>query len=233
MIAVVLFELLVCSFLAVLITVGNADDSGQGGFFLQVWFACATLQLAIHYLPRLRYHQYIILIFLILLLTIGITSGRFEIFTYFHQALIIAALASLPQLWWEWSSKARGGRTLVLFFIGMVALPLGFSVWTLANIGIVKTQAWVASRGEANRIFVSTGNLFSGGYRQIQDIWSLSGWNMVSARGLGGSGHCCQWDFHALLITRDNRIFNWSYRSQRFERISDQEEAINLLWKLK
>ena len=44
-IAVVVLELIVCLVASVLIGVGNADDSGQAAFPLQVWLVCATLQL--------------------------------------------------------------------------------------------------------------------------------------------------------------------------------------------
>jgi len=60
---------------------------------------------------------------------------------YVHQALFIAGVAVLPQLWWEWSFKATKGRLLGLGLIGLASLPLGFATWSLANIWIVKANA--------------------------------------------------------------------------------------------
>lgn len=52
---------------------------------------------------------------------------------------------------------------------------------------------------------------------------------MISGRGGGGSGNCCQWDFHALLLTRNDELFNWSYRSQRFESVSERTRRLMVL----
>ena len=60
---------------------------------------------------------------------------------YFNQGLFIAAVAVLPQIVLEWSSKAAtGGRIAGLYLICLVSLPLGFTAWSLANIGIVKVK---------------------------------------------------------------------------------------------
>jgi hypothetical protein len=219
MIAVVVFELSVCLFLAFLIVVGNAE---QALFPLDVWLALAILQLTIHYLPRGRYTRYRLLLVIIILLFASVAPGKIGVLTYFHQPLFIASVAVLPQLWWEWSSKGTEGRALVLGLIGLASLPLGVVAWALANIWIVKVEAWTASYDDPYCIFVSDHKLFVGGdYHQAPDDWSLSGWRMFSGRGAGGSGDCCQWDFHALLLTHDKRLFNWSYKSQRFENISE------------
>ena len=53
-IAVVVFELVVCLVAWAAIGVGNADDSGQSNFPLEVWLACAIMQLTIYYLPHGR-----------------------------------------------------------------------------------------------------------------------------------------------------------------------------------
>lgn len=228
-IAVVVLELIVCLAASVVVGVGNADDSGQAAFPLQVWLVCAILQLTIRYLPPSRHARYRLWLFVTLILFAGVTSGRIEPFPHFHQALFIAAVAALPQLWWAWSAKTPERRALGLGLIGLVSLPLGFAAWSFANIWIVKVEAWRASNGEPYCIFVSDGRLFSGGYRQAPDDWSLSGWRMVSGRGAGGSGNCCQWDFHALLLTRNDELFKWSYRSQRFENVSERTRQLMTL----
>ena len=188
---------------------------------LDVWLALAILQLTIHYIPRSRNTRYGLSLVIALAFVAGLLPGRIEALTYFHQSLFIVSLAVLPQLWWEWLSQKTQRRTLP-WSIGIAALPLGIAAWGLSNIWIVKAEAWTASHGDPNCIFLSDGKLFTSGYREAPNDLSLSGWNMISGRGGGGSGNCCQWDFNALLKTRDNRLFNWSYKSQRFESVSEQ-----------
>ena len=219
-IAVVVFELIVCLLLALLIAVGGGG-SDVGISPLDVWLILAILQMTIHYLPRGRNARYGLSLFIILALVAGVMPGKIDVLTYFHQPLFIASVAVLPQLWWEWFSKGTDGRP-TLGMIGLAALPLGVAAWTLANIWVVKTEAWAASSGDPYCLLISNGKLFSSGYHQAPNDWSLSGWHMVSGRGGGGSGNCCQWDFHALLLTNDKRLFNWSYRSQRFESVSER-----------
>ena len=221
-IAVVVLELIVCLIAAVAIGVGNADDGGQAAFPLEVWLACAALQLAIRYLPPGRHARYRLWGIVTLILFVSVTSGLIAPFPHLHQALFIAGVAALPQLWWEWFAETPEHRDSGLALVGLIALPLGFAAWSLANVWIVKFEAWRASRGEPYCILVSDGNLFSGGYHQAPDDWSLGGWRIVSGRGAGGSGNCCQWDFHALLLMRNDELFNWSYRSQRFESVSER-----------
>ena len=166
-IAVVVFELIVCLAASVVIGVGNADDSGQAAFPLEVWLVCAILQLTIRYLPPGRHARYGLWLFVTLILFAGVTSGTFAPFPHFHQALFIAGVAALPQLWWEWFAKTPEHRASGLGLIGLIALPLGFAAWSFVNIWIVKFEAWRASNGEPHCIFVSDGRLFSGGYQMI------------------------------------------------------------------
>ena len=225
-IAVVVFELIVCLIATVVIGVGNADDSGQSAFPLEVWLACAALQLAIRYLPPDRHARYRLWGIVALILFVSVTSGAIAPFPHLHQALFIAGVAALPQLCWEWLAKTPEHRAEGLGLIGLISLPLGFAAWSMANVWIVKFEAWRASHGEPYCILISDGRIFSSGYHQAPDDWSLSGWRMVSGRGAGGSGNCCQWDFHALLVTRNDELFNWSYRSQRFESLSERTRRL-------
>lgn len=229
-IAIVVFELVGCFFLTLLIGVGSGG-SNVAIAPLNVWLVLAVLQLTIHYLPRGRNTRYGLSLLITLTLVAGVMPGKIEALTYFHQPLFIASVAVLPQLWWEWFSKGTEGRP-TSGLIGLAALPLGVAAWTLANIWVVKTEAWAASSGEPYCLLISNGNLFSSGYHQAPNDWSLSGWHMISGRGGGGSGNCCQWDFHALLLTHDKRLFNWSYKSQRFESVSEQTRRSMALSKL-
>lgn len=225
-IAVVVFELIACLVASVVIGVGNADDNGQAAFPLEVWLACAILQLTIRYLPFGRLARYRIWLIMALILFAGVTSATIAPFPHLHQALFIAGVAALPQLWWEWFARTSEYRPWGLGLIGLISLPLGLAAWSLANVWIVKVAAWSGSRGAPYCIFVSDGKSLSSGYHQAPSDWSLSGWRMVSGRGGGGSGHCCQWDFHALLSTRNDELFNWSYRSQRFEPLSERARGL-------
>jgi hypothetical protein len=225
-IAIVVLELIVSLIATVALGVGNP---GSNVFIapMGVWFTCAILQLAIHYRPRgLRVRNGLMLaLMLMLLASIGLEGAQAPL--YFNQWLFIAAVAALPQILLEWSSKAAtGGRIIGLCLIGLVSLPLGLTAWSLANIGIVKIKAWFVAHGEPYCLLVSDGRIFTSGYRNAPDDWSLSGLRMFSGRGVGGSGDCCQWDFHALLLTQSDQLFNWSYRSQRFDRLSERSRQM-------
>jgi hypothetical protein len=225
-IAIVVLELIGCFALSVFIGASN-----RGGVVmtapLAIGFGTAALQLAVHYLPRRRHIRYGLVLAVALMLLAGVTSFGVGVLPYAHQTLFITAVAVLPQLWWEWFYK--GTNVLVLGLIGLVAIPFGFAVWSVANMGIVKVNARLVSQGEPYCLLVSDGRIFSGGYRKVPDDWGLTGWHMFSPRGAGGSGDCCQWDFHALLLTQSNQLFNWSYRTQSFERLSEQSrQALGL-----
>jgi len=221
-IAIVIFELIACFCLTVLIGIGN---EGSGLFIapLEVWFGCAVLQLSIHYLPRGPYIRYGLLSAVMLMLLAGVTLQGEPIVPYLHQALLITGVAALPQFWWERLSQQTKGRSFVLGLIVFLSLPLGFAAWVFGNIPIVKIKAWLVSRGDSYCILLSEGHFrFSGPYHKASNDWSLNGCNMFRSRGSGGSGDCCQWDFHALLLTRNNELFNWSYNYQHFEKVSEQ-----------
>jgi len=219
-IVVVVLELIGCYALSVLIGAGNRGGAVMTAP-LAVGVATAALHLAIHYLPRRRHIRYgLVLVVALMLLASVALRGAIEVLPYAHQTLFIAAAAVLPQLWWEWFFK--GTNVLALGLIGLAAIPLGFAVWSIANIGIVKVNAQLVSQGEPYCLLVSDGRIFASSYRKVPDDLGLIGWRMFSPRGAGGSGDCCQWDFHALLLTQGSRLFNWSYRTQSFERLSTQ-----------
>ena len=225
-IAIVIIELIACFALTVILGIG---DPFSHLFIapLEVWLACAMVQLAVHFLPRGPYVRYGLLFTVALILLGSVTLEGIVPIPYFNQTLFIAGVGALPQIWWEWSSKATGDRVLVLALVGLVSLPLGFTAWSLANIWLVKAKAASVSQGETYCILLSDGKLFSGGsYHKAQNDWSLSGLEMFTARGAGGSGGCCQWDFHALLLTGNNQLFNWSYKSQRFEKLSEESRRL-------
>jgi hypothetical protein len=219
-IAIVVLELIGCFFITLLLAAGNGKLPIAP---LQVWLVCAVLQLAIHYLPRRPYVRIGLALTVTLMLFASVGLEGAAAVPYFHQTLFVAAAAAVPQIWWELFAKATASRVLVLALIALFSLPLGFTAWSLANIVIVKAKAWSVSRGEPYCILLSNGSIsYGGGYHRAPNLWSLNGWNMFSVRGVGGSGDCCQWDFHALLVIEDNQLFNWSYDAQRFERISEQ-----------
>ena len=107
-IAIVVLELIVSLIATVALGVGNP---GSNVFIapMGVWFTCAILQLAIHYRPRgLRVRNGLMLaLMLMLLASIGLEGAQAPL--YFNQWLFIAAVAALPQILLEWSSKAATG----------------------------------------------------------------------------------------------------------------------------
>ena len=231
-IAIVVLELIVSLVATVIIGVGNP---GSKIFTapLGVWFTCAILQLAIHYrLPGPRVRNGLMLALMLMLLASIVVEGV-QVPPYFNQGLFIAAVAVLPQIVLEWSSKATGGRIMGLCLVGLASLPLGLTAWSLANIGIVKVKAWSVTQGEPYCLLVSDGRFLTSGYHTAPDEWGLSGWRMFSGRGAGGSGDCCQWDFHALLLTQSDQLFNWSYRSQRFDGLSERSRQMLGLTKMR
>lgn len=216
-IAIVVLQLILCFFISVLMAVGNP---GQAAIIpLQVWLVGAVLQLAVHYLPRRPYIRTALVSTLALMLLAGVgLEGRTPI-PFLEQTLFISAIAVTPQLWCEWFSKTKTGLGPIVLF----SLTLGVIVWSFANIAIVEAKARSVARGEPYCLFLSDNGLsYGAGYHKAPNLWSLTGWSMFAVRGIGGSGNCCQWNFHALLVTKDYQLFNWSYAAQRFETISEQ-----------
>jgi hypothetical protein len=230
-IGIVVLELLACFWLTALLAVGN---EGSDAFVapLEVWLACAALRLSIHYLPRRPNVRRGLSIAVAVMLLAGVMLPGATPVPYLHQTLFIAAVAVIPQLWMEWFASDKGDWIPILWLAGLATLPLGFALWALANILIVDVSARSAAQGEPYCMLVSNGDYFgSGKYHITTNEWDRSGFRMFAARGGGGTGDCCQWDFHALLLTRSNKLFNWSYNSQRFERISEatrRRMALNL-----
>src|ERR1051326_6916927 len=142
-IAIVALELLFCLVATVLIGVGNLSDSAIVP--LQIWFVCAVLQLSIAWVPERRH-----VVWLVSLVMIG-SFALAGYIPFYPQSLLVAAIAVTPQLWWQRFVK---GRKDVLGIIALAALPIGVLVWSYANIGIVKFQAWRVSGGDPYCILV-------------------------------------------------------------------------------
>jgi hypothetical protein len=222
-IALIIFELVSCLFLAGV--VGLSDGDVAGGI-LAGWLALAALRLTIHFLPCSRMTRYGSVLLLVLILTACVMPGKIEALPYFHQVLFIVCVAALPQLWWEWHTGRTRRTHKALGLIGLfTSLPLGYIAWSIANIGIVEVGAWMVSNGNPYCIFVGEGGPLHGGYFQPQDGWSLSGWRMYSGRSSGGGSGEFHWHFHAIHVTRDKRLLNWSYKSQRFENVSESTKT--------
>jgi hypothetical protein len=226
-IALIIFELVSCFLLAGVVGLSDGDIAGG---ILAGWLALAALRLTIHYLPRSRMARYGLILLIVLMSFACVIPGEIEALPYFHQVLFIASVGALPQLWWEWFAERTERKRIVLGLIVLfTSLPLGFIAWSIANIGIVKAEAWTVLNGDPYCLLVGAGGPVQGGYYQAQDGWSLSGWRMVSVRSSGGGSGNFHWYFHALLLTQDKRLFNWSYKSQRFESVSEStKKSLNL-----
>ncbi|WP_458760669.1 hypothetical protein ACSVBT_07735 [Afipia sp. TerB] len=168
---------------------------------------------------------------MILMLIVGVAPGKIEGHPYIHQTLFIASVAAFPQLWFEHFSKKLKGRLGAAWLVGLAALPLGVAIWSAANIWIVKAEAHRAANGEPYCLLLANGG-YGTSYVRPQSDWRLAGLNMVSGHYGSGSGGCCQWDFHALMLKHDGQLFNWSYKSQQFETMSDQSRKVMRLTKL-
>ncbi len=225
-VAIVAFELTCALFLATAIGLMNSGDMMIAP--VEVWFACATLQLTIHYRPSGSFVRNALAFVMAAMLIASLAVEDLRAPPYFNQVLFVAAAATLPQLLLEWSAKATGRRTWALLLACICALPLGLAAWSLANIGIVKVKAQLAAEGEPYCLFVPDGSYLGGehDYDKAPADWKLSGWSMVSPWDCSGSGDCRHLAFHALLLTQSNKLFNWSYRSQRFEKLSDERRRL-------
>jgi hypothetical protein len=229
-IGLIIFELVSCLFLAALVSLSDPDIAGG---ILAGWLALAALRLTVHYLPRSRMTRYGFILLIGLMLFSSVMPGEIEALPYLHQVLFIACVAALPQFWWEWHAERTVRKHTMLGLIGLfTSLPLGYVAWSIANIGLVKAAAWTVSSGDPYCILVGAGGPIHGGYFQAQDGWSLSGWRMASGRSSGGGSGDFHWHFYALLVTQDKRLLNWSYKSQRFESVSESTKKLLALEKV-
>ena len=213
-------ELVGCLFLAGILTLSENGDIAGG--ILAGWLALAVLRLAVHYLPRAGMARHGMILLIALMFSASVLPGKIEALPYFHQVLFVVCVALLPQLCWEWDAECTGRRHKVLGLIGLfTSLPLSYIAWSIANIGIVKAGAWAVANDDPYCMVVGEGGPIHGGYFQAQDGWSLSGWRMTTGRSNGGGSTDYYWRFRAIAVTQDKRLFNWSFKSQRFESISE------------
>jgi hypothetical protein len=218
--ALMIVELVSCLFLAGILTLSENGDIAVG--ILAGWLALAVLRLAVHYLPRGRMTRYGILFLIVLMLFASVMPGAIEAVPYVHQVLFVAFVALLPQLLSEWDAESTGTKHRLLRLLGLfTSLPLSYIAWSIANIGIAKAEAWAVAHDDPYCMVVGEGGPIHSGYFRTQDDWSLSGWRMTTGRSNGGGSTDYYWRFRAILVMQDKRLYNWSFKSQRFESISE------------
>jgi hypothetical protein len=156
---------------------------------------------------------------------LGLTSGRFAFFPYYHQILLMGAIVSglaiaVYNFPWPGSSTIKHRILVGILALGPV---VGATIWlTLLSGPIVAFRAAQAANGQSYCTFnYRTGGLRE--YKQSREIWELEAYWMTSPFMNAGGSSSFQFGFHGLLLT-PNGLFNWSYQSQRFEPVTDSSQ---------
>lgn len=159
------------------------------------------------------------------MLLISTIPGTVNEFPYAHQVLFVTGATSLifflgnalskEQPEYNWRQVWAGSALLIL------ALPIAVQIWSAANIAFVSFAARQAAQGEAACLLMGEdAGLFR--YRQSHSLLDQLGLTLYVPYTNGGGSDSFQWTFHALLVTKNRRLFNWSYQSQRFEPLADE-----------
>jgi hypothetical protein len=225
---VVLFGLFQCLAMAICFAAGaiNAPNPWLSAplIWLGILFGPAVYLFADNESNRPIINLIVVALFVIAII-LGLTSGRFTLFPYYHQILSMGAIVSglaIAAYNFPWSPDSPRIKHRLL--LGIVALgPLvGATIWlTLLSGPIVAFHAAQAAKGEPYCTFNYWTSLRGlGEYKQNRGVWDLEAYRMTSPfMSAGGSGYF-QFGFHGLLLTA-NELFNWSYQSQRFETVTD------------
>jgi hypothetical protein len=166
----------------------------------------------------------VVAIVTVVAIVLGLTPGRFTLFPYYHQILSMGAIVSVLAIASynsPWSPGSPGKRPVL---IGILASGpvIGATIWlTLLSGPIVAFQAAETANRQSYCIFnYSTRLIGLGEYRQSSSVWDFEAYWMTSPFISGGGSDEFQFGFHGLLLT-SNELFNWSYQSQRFDRVTD------------
>jgi hypothetical protein len=158
-------------------------------------------------------------------IVLGFTSGRFPLFPYYHQIIsmgVIVSSLAIASYNFPWSPRSSKTKNRILLGILALGPMVGATIWlTLLSGPIVAVRAAQAAQGQPYCTFNYWTTLRGlGEYKQSRGIWDLDSYWMTSPfMSAGGSGDF-QFGFHGLLLT-PKELFNWSYQSQRFERVTD------------
>jgi hypothetical protein len=166
----------------------------------------------------------VVAVLFVMAVVLGFTPGRFALFPYYHQILLMGAMVSglaiaVYNFPWPGSSIVKHRVLLGILALGPV---VSAAIWlTLLSGPIVAFNAAQAANGQPYCIFSYQTRLNGlGEYKQSREIWDLDAYQMTTPFTSAGGSGVFQFGFHALVLT-PSELFNWSYRSQRFERVTD------------
>lgn len=213
-------ELILCLFYSLGLVLNEPRDDTPA-LILQTWVMCAIARilnsrLNFDVIPR-RSPAFVFSGMLL----ISAIPGTVNEFPYAHQVLFVTGATSLIFLLGNALSKKRpeydwrrawAGRVLLI-----LALPIAVQIWSMANIAFVSFAARQAAQGEAACLLMAG----DAGYRQSHSLSDLLGLRLYAPYTNAGGSGSFQWTFHALLVTKSRRLFNWSYQSQRFEPLTE------------
>jgi hypothetical protein len=159
------------------------------------------------------------------MLIVSTVQGAVPIAPYYHQVLFISGATSLIFLFGtslprkhSQNVRLRGWAQRVLLIL---ALPIAVQIWSMANIAFASFAAQNTAHADAACILVK-GDKSLSGYRQSNSLLDLLGLTLYVPYTSGGGSGYFQWTFHALLVTKSRHMFNWSYKSQRFEPLTEE-----------
>jgi hypothetical protein len=218
LIAVLSIELILCLFYSSALVLNEWRDETPK-LVLQTWTMCAIARILISLLDFDVIARRSMVFVFSAMLPISTIPGTVNELPYAHQVLFVTgatslvfflgkALSKAPE--YDWRRLWAGRAMLVL------ALPIAVQIWSAANIAFVSFGARQAARGEAACLMMGEG----ADYRQSHSLSDQLGLTLYVPYTQGGSDSF-QWTFHALLVTKNRRLFNWSYQSQRFEPLAD------------
>jgi hypothetical protein len=166
----------------------------------------------------------VVVVFFVIAIVLGSTSGRFTLFPYYHQILSMGAVVSgMAIAGYNFPGSPGSSRVKHRILLGILALGpvVGATIWlTLLSGPIVAFHAAQAAKGQSYCTFSPTGLIGLREYKQNKGVWDLEAYRMTTPFMSAGGSSSFQFGFHGLLLT-PNELFNWSYQSQRFETVTD------------
>jgi hypothetical protein len=216
-------ELVLCLLFSCALAI--SDNGDALAFIFQIWLICVITRIIITLTKFDTTSRKVLAFVFIAMLIVSTVPGALPSAPYYHQNLFIAGTTSLIFLFGtslprkhSQNERLRGWVQGVLLIL---ALPIAVQIWSIANIGFLYFAARNTAHTDAACVLVKDDkNIFN--YRQSNSSLDLLGLTLyVPYTNAGGSGSF-QWTFHALLVTKSRPMFNWSYQSQRFEPLTEQ-----------
>jgi hypothetical protein len=224
----VLFSLLQCLAIALCFVAGTNDAPDPFLSTPLIWLGIQfgpALYLFADNKSKRPVTNLVVVVLFVIAIVLGLVSGRFTLFPYYHQILSMGAIVSgVAIAVYNFPRPPDLSKIKHRILLGILALgpAVSATIWlTLISGPIVAFHAAQAAKGQSYCTFNYWTKLNGRGeYKQSRGAWDLEAYWMTSPfMSTGGSG-IFQLGFHALLLT-PNELFNWSYQSQRFEAVTD------------